>query len=294
MRKKYSVLAIVLSSIISVASVFLWMNKRGVVEAQQSGVELGTLAAMAQAAIANGETFVVLLPPTPFPNEELATLNDIFARYNLVIADLVSKQTVGDPASDFVFTWYKFRLIQNLNTQVSNTCSTCPTPPQPPSGLLPLQSGEFVVVSYHGMARISGIDFLGSDHFADFQTELAPSLGYTNRYLLAVRFFSSSPVADLGANNVLAHAVSSSGALDSLYIQDSPFRDEFSSRYHNSLAEVLNAFGVAPQPTPTPTPNQCSASQQQSCIDQGGTWNSSTCTCQPAYDPCFKKPWLCE
>lgn len=293
MHKRYWMLAIILISVVGLLGGVFWMNKRAVVEAQQSNFEPGTLGAMAQQAIANGQTYVVLLPPIAFP-EEFENLDEVFTKYNLVVADLVTKQTFGDPAADYVFTWYKFRLVQNLNPQVSNNCSACPTPPNPPSSLLPLQQGEFLVVSYHGMANVSGVDFLGSDDFADFQIEFAPSLGYTNRYLLAVRFFDSPPVGALAADKALTYAVSGSGALDSIYIYGSPFRDEFSARYHNNLSEVFSAFGVAPSPTPTPTPSGCSATEQQNCLDQGGTWNSSTCSCQPAFDPCIKKPWLCE
>lgn len=294
MRKTYWLPAII--SILTVASIgaFLWLNKRGVVEAQQSSAEPGTLAAMAEQATANGQTYVVLLPPIVSPDEDLQTLDDIFTKYNVVIADLVSKYTIGDPAADYIFTWYKFRLVQNLNPQVTNPCSACPTPPEPPSTVLPLQQNEFLVVSYHGSARVDNVDFLGTDHFAEFQLQFAPSLGYTNRYLLAVRFFASPPVANLAADKTITYAVSSGGVLDSLYTYDSPFRDQFSSRYHNNLNEVLVAFGATSQPSPTPTPNQCNTTQQQNCIDQGGSWNSSTCTCQAAFDPCVKKPWLCE
>ena len=285
-------LTIILISVMGLVGAF-WMKKRAVVEAQQSNFEPGTLAAMAQQAIANGQTFVVLVPPTALP-EEFANLDDVFTKYNLVVADLVTKQTIGDPAADYLFTWYKFRLVQKLNPQISNNCSACPRPPNPPGSLLPLQQGEFLVVSYHGSTNVSGVDFFGSDDFADFQMQFAPSLGYTNRYLLAVRFFDSPSVAALAANKALSYAVSSSGVLDSLYIYASSFRDEFSSKYHNNLSEVLSAFGVAPSATPTPTPGGCSVSQQQNCLNQGGTWNSSTCSCQPAFDPCLKKPWLCE
>jgi hypothetical protein len=293
-RKRYWLLAIILISTGAAVSGLVWLNKRGVVEAQQSGAEPGTLAAMAQQAIAAGEPVVVLLPPTVSHDEDLITLDDIFIKYNLVLADLVSKQVVADPSADYVFTWYKFRLVQNLNPQVTNTCSTCPEPPQPPSSLLSLQPGEFLVVSLHGSATINGVNFLGSDHFTEFQLQYAPAVGYTNRYLLAVRFFTSPPVANLAADKILTYAVSSGGGLESLYIYDSAFRDQFSARYHNNINEVLSAFGVAPTPTPTPTPSGCGATQQQNCLDQGGTWNSSTCSCQPAFDPCLKKPWLCE
>lgn len=45
---------------------------------------------------------------------------------------------------------------------------------------------------------------------------------------------------------------------------------------------------------PPPPPSSCDPVQEQSCYDNGGIWNLSTCFCNAPPDPCLKKPWLCD
>lgn len=52
--------------------------------------------------------------------------------------------------------------------------------------------------------------------------------------------------------------------------------------------DVLNSL-VASTP-----PSSCDPIQEQSCYDNGGNWNSSTCSCTYPPDPCINKPWLCD
>ena len=44
-------------------------------------------------------------------------------------------------------------------------------------------------------------------------------------------------------------------------------------------------FGFQPPPQPPPPPT-CSTESEQACYNQGGTWDSSTCSCEYPSDPC--------
>jgi len=54
------------------------------------------------------------------------------------------------------------------------------------------------------------------------------------------------------------------------------------------FADLISGFVDTPPPAPT-----CDPSQEQTCYDQGGTWDPDTCSCTYDPDPCGNKPSLC-
>lgn len=156
---------------VAVGGTQIWTSKKNsVAEAQQTTPEPGTLAYLAQQAQANGSTYVEIPAPIEI-HEEFTNLDDVFSRYNLIVADLVEKRTYDDATADYMYTWYKFRIVEVLNPQAVTQCPACPNPPAPPPGMLPLQQNEFLAVSYFGSAVVNGVQMLSYEPFVtDFQT----------------------------------------------------------------------------------------------------------------------------
>lgn len=53
-------------------------------------------------------------------------------------------------------------------------------------------------------------------------------------------------------------------------------------------ATIWVAYICQTSGTPPPPPPTCDPQQEQACWDVGGTWNSSTCTCNYYQDPCYQ------
>ena len=259
------------------------------VPAVQTGGEvdgsLFTLSGRAAAAAAQGELFVNLTMSGDF--NSVATLDDAFARYTVSVGEpvLTRSYVIDDIA---IATWYKVRVSETLSQKPLFQCSNCGplSMPDPPSDLLPLNSDEILIYRPGGSAQVSGVTI-------NQDVEQFPTFNVSQKYLLFLNYDSSKKVATPAIGPTGVFAVTSTDVLtsfltdgDGLVISNA-VTDGMSGRFGNNLTQLRNYLNPPPSCDPT-------GSLALSCYDSGGTWTASTCYCKPAFDPCLRKPWLCE
>lgn len=256
------------------------------VEAQTNPPAEGSLRWYAQQSAANGETQFALILSPRIP--VATSLSDAIEDYGVVVGELLAQESVWYDPPDTIYTWYKFRLTETLKQKPFVACATCTFTPTPPASLLPLQSGEILVPLLGGSAMIDNVVVeTNIDNFG--------GLVEGQNYLLFLNLDSVNQKGNfpIGPQGILV--VNSDSTFSPVMMlatgETEPIISGLVTQYGNSLTNLRAALTPAPTPTPTPT---CNSSQQQACLDDGGTWNSSNCTCTPAFDPCLKKPWLCE
>jgi len=244
-----------------------------------------TLSGQAAAAAAQGEMFVTIMTSGNFNSVD--TLDDAFARYTVSVGEpILSQSYVIDDIG--IGTWYKVRVSETLSQKPVFQCSTCGplTLPDPPSDLLPLNSDEILVYRAGGTAQVGGVTF-------NDEVEQFPSFNVSQKYLFFLNYDSSKKVATVAIGPTGVFAVTSTDGLTS-YLTDADglvisnaVTDGMSVRFGNNLTQLRNFFHP---------PQSCDpdGSQAAACYDSGGTWTASTCYCKPAFDPCLRKPWLCE
>lgn len=253
-----------------------YTNSTSVVRAQQGQPPEGSLRWYAQGAAASGQTRIALfLSTTPLIANDL---NQAISENSLVVAQLITQESVWYETNDGIYTWYKFRLTEALAQKPYVPCTSCTL--SPPSGLLPLQSGEFLVPLAGGSAVIDGVAV---------QTQMTSFNGLVlgQNYLLFMNWDVANGMATTRPQGILW--INSDNTFTPVMNlapgETEPIINGLATQYGNSLTQLRAA--LVPPPT-------CNPGQQQACEDDGGTWNASNCSCTPAFDPCMKKPWLCE
>lgn len=257
--------------------------------AVQTGEEIDgssyTLSGRAAAAAAQGKMFVTVTMSGDFNSVE--SLDDAFARYTVSVGEpVLSRSYVIDDIG--IATWYKVRVSETLSQKPLFQCSTCGplTLPDPPTDLLPLNSDEILILRAGGTAQVGGVTF-------NEEVEQFPSFNVAQKYLFFLNYDSSKRVATAAIGPTGVFVLTSTDVLtsfltdaDGLVISNA-VTDGMSVRFGNNLTQLRNFFNP---------PQSCDpdGSQAASCYDSGGTWNPTTCFCRPAFDPCIRKPWLCE
>lgn len=283
MLKRFIALALA-STVLAMAAMFY--ARAGAV---QTGGEVDgssfTLSGRAAAAVAQGELIVNYTTSGDF--DQVDTLDDAFARYTVLVAEpVLSRSYVVDDVG--VGTWYKVRVSETLSQKSPFQCSTCNpvTLPDPPSDLLPLNSDEILIYRAGGTAEVGGVTF-------NFEVEQFPSFNIAQKYLFFLTYDSSKKVATAAIGPTGVFAFTSPDLLTSSltdadgFVISNAVTDGMSTRFGNHLTQLRNYLNPPPSCDPT-------GSLGASCVDDGGTWNPTTCHCTPAFDPCTHKPWLCE
>jgi len=118
-------------------------------------------------------------------------------------------------------------------------------------------------------------------------TEMIPG----QNYLLFLNFDESNKVGYLSVGPSGALLVTSQGTFAPVISAREGDPDVISSglvtQYNNSLSQLRAALNPPPPSTCDPD-----GSQQQYCTTHSGIWYAEDCYCE--YDPCIKKPWLCD
>ena len=249
---------------------------------QQSPPPTGSLRWFAAQAYQQGQTHLIRSISPYFRG--VSDLNAATSQYSVFVGELVATNTVWDETGDSITTWYKFRNTERLTQRTHVACAHC-TPPNLPSSLLPLQEGELLVPLPGGSVLIDNV--VVEQVLSDF-TAMVPG----QNYLLFLNFDDANKVGTLSIGPSGALLVTSEGTFEPVMSIPEGFTDVIStgltSQYGNSLAQLRAAFN------PPPPPSSCdpTGSQQQYCTTHGGMWNAEDCLCE--YDPCIKKPWLCD
>jgi hypothetical protein len=244
-----------------------------------------TLSGQAAAAAAQGELFLNVMTSGNF--NSVATLDDAFARYTVSVGEpVLSRSYVIDDIG--IATWYKVRISETLSPKPVFQCATCGpvSMPDPPAELLPLNSDEILIYRSGGSAQVGGVTI-------NDEVEQFPSFNISQKYLFFLNYDSSKRVAIPAIGPTGVFVVTSTDVLtsfltdpDGLVISNA-VTDGMSVRFANNLTQLRNFFNP-------PVSCDPDGSKAAACWDSGGTWTASTCYCKPAFDPCLRKPWLCE
>lgn len=249
---------------------------------QQSPPPTGSLRWVAAQAYQQGRTHIIMgIQPRYLGVDDL---NEATSEYSLFVGELVATSTVWDEASDSIETWYKFTTNERLTQRAYSACMYC-SPPTLPSSLLPLQQGEFLVPLSGGSVMIDNV--VVEQVLPNFTAMVTGQ-----KYLLFLNFNESNKVGNLSLGPYGALLVTSENTFAPVMSIPQGYTDVISSglttQYNNSLSQLRAAFN------PPPPPGSCdpTGSQQQYCTSHSGIWNAEDCFCE--YDPCIKKPWLCD
>jgi len=244
-----------------------------------------TLSGRAAVVTAQGEIFVNNLTSGDF--DPVESLDDAFVRYTVLVAEpVLNRSYVIDDIG--VATWCKVRVSQTLSQKPPFQCSTCGpfTLPDPPADLFPLNADEILIYRAGGTAQVNGVTF-------NYEVEQFPDFNVAQKYLFFLTYDPTKRVASAAIGPTGVFAVTSSDVLTSTLTDASGLvisnavTDGISVRFGNSLNQIRNFLNP---------PQSCDpdGSGAASCNESGGIWNPTTCFCRPAFDPCLRKPWLCE
>ena len=130
--------------------------------------ERGSIKWYVQQATAKGEREVVLYPltscPAAFENPKKAVAEA--ASYGSVIVAQPLEKSSGIWGDREVVTWYKFRIVENLNNKSFPDGALFKNVPEE---LLPLKGDEFLMVRTGGTIEVDGIKIIGvNDGFPGF------------------------------------------------------------------------------------------------------------------------------
>lgn len=277
MRNKLGMLALILLVAVGVFSI-----KSAAIKAKrapQITAEQGTLAWYAQQAQAQGATgyqFNAGEVEYSQPNG----WDDVLTNYSLVRGQFLTAKSYPALQNRSIITWYKFRIDETLSQKPILSCAGCPSIPTPPAEMLPIQANEVLVSKLGGTLDYNGVTLVAREtSFPDFL--------FSTNYLLILQLDTSSRVGKLDLGPVGAYKVNSSGIMQVINPEMNVYGNDLTNRYANSINQLRAALNPLP-------PGSCSPLQQQNCADGGGTWNASNCTCTQPFDPCLRKPWLCE
>lgn len=282
MLKRFIALALA-STALALAAMFY--ARAGAVQTGGVDGSLLTLSGRAAAAAAQGELIVNHMTSGNFAQVE--TLDDAFARYTVLVAEpVLSRSYVIDDVG--VGTWYKMRVSETLSQKPPYQCSECGpvTLPDPPADLLPLNADEILIYRGGGTVEVGAVTF-------HYEVEQFPEFNLTQKYLFFLTYDSSKKVALASVGPSGVFVVTSPDLLNSTLtdadglVISNAVTDGMSARFGNNLTQLRNFFNPPQSCDPT-------GSLGASCVDNGGTWNPLTCYCKPAFDPCTRKPWLCE
>lgn len=271
-------IALLLISICVTAIIYILMKHTSAesisVHAQQLPIEPGSIDDLVQNATARGEVFVSV--PIEVMHEDVEGFDDARDHYSIVVAQALSKQSFAVSAYD-IETWFKFAITETLSTKqphvcVSGECSLPATLPAPGQSELWLSKAGGAIVR-------NGVTV--SQPWNDF-----PDFTIGQKYLLFIDLNQSTRVGVPAIGPVGVFMVDDSGTIASVFDEETSLKSEIASRFGNSLGQIRNTIN----PTPVTT---CSSAQRQTCLDNGGNWNSDTCYCKPVVNLCVQKPWLC-
>ena len=266
--------------LIGIAALIVWNTPRisQTVLAQVGSPEPGSIDALAQQATANGESMIVA-PIMPF-HEDVEGFDEAKGAYTIVVAQAVSSQSYA--ISDFnLETAFTFNVTETLKANSPHLCvsGACAVP----AGVSAPAANQLVLLRAGGSIVRNGVTVTQT------WTEL-PDFTPGQSYLLFIDYDSSTRVAVPAMGPVGVFLVTSAGTVSSIITDPdkaSGLQDDITERYANSLSQIRATLN--PQP-----PSTCDPAQEQSCYDNEGTWNSSTCHCTIPPNPCAHKPWLCE
>lgn len=238
----------------------------------------GSIRWHAQQARAEGQTEVAVVTDVSY--HAPADVSEAISSDSVLVAQLVNNATSWDETTGSITTWYKFSVLESLAQRPFNACAEC-TPQTVPSALLPVSAGEIVVPLSGGSAFMDDVVVeeivSGLSGFVEGQ-----------KYLLFLNLDPNTNIGqlDYGPAGALLVATDNTFArtIELAEGQADPISVGLANQYSNSLTQLRAVLN----------PTMCNQAQEQDCIDNGGTWNSSNCTCRPPFDPCIRKPWLCE
>jgi hypothetical protein len=245
----------------------------------QAMTEPGTLDWYAEQAQASGaNAFNFRAARVEFDEPE--TWDDVLANYTVITAQLVSSKSYPAALNRDIQTWYKFRITETLSQKPIISCDGCPPYPTAPPDMLPLQANEMLVAKAGGSLTYNGVLLTAQNpEFPDF----LPS----ETYMFVMQLDTASQVGVLSVGPSGAYSVDANSIMHPTNPILNVYEADLSSRYGMSLTQMRAVLNPPP-------PSSCDPVQEQNCLDADGTWDPTTCHCTPYFDPCARKPWLCE
>ena len=275
--KTKNLLLLVLFLALGTLVIFIGVRWTSQTKAQQSPAPEGSIRWAAQQAHAEGVDSILVSTDPNYQQPE--DINEAISSQSLFVAQLSATATSWNETTGSITTWNKFNISETLVQRAFTPCANCEVPTVP-SELLPISSGQLVVAVPGGSALIDEV-------LVEEATPLSSVLVQGQRYLLFLNFDPSTNIGELDYGPSGSLLVASDNTFAPIVEDTEGQADVISAglaaQYGNSLTNLRSALN----------PVTCNPVQEQNCIDSGGTWNSTNCTCQPAFDPCMKKPWLC-
>jgi hypothetical protein len=243
-------------------------------------INTATLSGLAAQAISLGRSEVYISNHDFYAGVD--GLDAALARFTVIEATPISKNSyVMDEFS--IGTWYKFKINRTIKQNPLPACSDCSSIPDPPADMLPLNWDEIMVLHAGGTQVVDGVTFyINVPNF--------PGFNLNQKYLLFVDYDPDKRVAMVSVGPPGVYFVDGYENLSHIYTpeEEDTIGSGLAASYGNNANTLYNALN------PPPPPPACDPVQEQNCYDSGGDWDSINCRCIQQFDPCLRKPWLCE
>jgi len=207
----------------------------------EQSAERGTIKWHVQRAMSKGERKVVLHPPlscyATFNNPKRA-IAEAASFCSVMVAQVLGKRSSVWEDDREVVTWYKFRIIENLNNK---SLPEGTLPKRVPSELLPLKADEFLLVRTGGTVEVDGVKVVGISGGV-------PDFSVSQQYLLFLQPATYNYPDPTGQTGTLPYGlrsiftVGSDGDIEPVSQEWHPLKDEIKSRHDHSLERLRTSL----------------------------------------------------
>ena len=187
-----------------------------------------TLVWRAEQASKEGKDHVYLNWPTIIDYALPRTLKEALAYYDVVVAEVVKKQSFVEDNHEYIQTWYQFKILEYLHRKSITDCRTCPPALTPPAEMLPIDIDQVLVPRSGGDLIINGITISSSDPgFKAFEMN--------RKYVLFLIIDEPKGVGTILAGPSGTYTLDSNNLLQPFSAKSNPLAEEIHMRFKNSL-----------------------------------------------------------
>jgi len=192
----------------------------------EASKDKNTIGWYVQQAKLRGEREVILPAPKVEYVTEINAVDEVFSHYRIVVAEPIEDKSFVDDTH--LYTWYKFRILEDLSSKKILPCPTCPLPSDVLNELLPLSSDEILVL------KIGGIVFVDNIKISMIDRRF-PEFAKSKKYLLFLEIDPSGQVGKLRIGPGGIFTVGDDDQLSPINNEPHPLKRFMKMSYNNAL-----------------------------------------------------------
>ena len=231
MKLKLFVLAITILAIVifNTARISSRNQEQAIIELSASETK-GTISYQAKLAKIQGKRKVFLPGYHVSYANEVKSLNDALSNQGLIIGELIKKKS-GVINNEYIVTWYKFKIIDNLTADLPQ-CLACESRLENEAkDMLPEGPNEILISAIGGSVKVEGVE-------VTMEYSGVPEFLKSQRYLLFLATDSSGKIGVLKMGSVGVFRIDPTGLIEPVDDTPHPLRAELIGRHNRSLDQL--------------------------------------------------------